>query len=372
MNNQHIVRRATWIELFFDLIFVVAIAKAAHVLVYVKDGQLDMVTYLKYMLIIIPVWWAWTGATLYSNRFATDSILQRMLTFVQMFFVIILAANINVDFDTYYQGFLLSYAAIRLLTVIMYIRTSVMNINARPISNFLALAFGIGILISLSSLLFDGVLRYTVLYAGIAFEMLMPVLAKERMQTTAVNTHHLPERFGLLAIILLGESVLSLSKSFEQLDWSLLALTMAASGFIMVCGLWWLYFDNIERRISGQTLGHGQAIIYSHLLIYAGLGGLAAMIQFAVIPELSLSAFKQLSGFAILGFMVALQFLHYVYHPGDIRKFLLRNAALFNISFLVLMVFAPSIPVIMIATTVLVIAYAALDQYCTRTIGNDG
>ena len=204
-------RRATWLELFFDLIFVVAIAKAAHVLLHVHDGHISTEIYLKYILIMIPIWWAWTGATMFANRFECDDIFQRLLNFLQMFCVIILASHINTDFDTYYRGFLFSYVAIRALTVLMYLRASQINADTKSVSNFLALSFSIGILISLSSLFFDGILRYILLYAGIVFDLIMPLIGKKRLQDTPVHAHHLPERFGLLTIILLGESVVSLT-----------------------------------------------------------------------------------------------------------------------------------------------------------------
>jgi len=135
MSKQVQDSHATWLELFFDLIFVVAIAKAAHVLQYQYAGQISAITYLKYMLILIPIWWAWVGATLYANRFAGDDLVQRLLSFAQMLFVIILAAHINTDFDSYYKGFLFSYVAIRVLTIIMYARASAKTPETRHVSN---------------------------------------------------------------------------------------------------------------------------------------------------------------------------------------------------------------------------------------------
>lgn len=128
---------------------------------------------------MIPVWWAWVGVTMFANRFDCDDIGQRIMSFAQMFGIIILAAHINTDFDAYYQGFLLSYAAIRFLTVGMYIRTGLHKPEARDVSNLLALAFSIGALISLSSLFFDGLTRYIVMYAGIGFAVVDGVINDE-------------------------------------------------------------------------------------------------------------------------------------------------------------------------------------------------
>lgn len=356
-------RHATWLELFFDLIFVVAIAKAAHVLLHVHDGHISIETYVKYCLIMIPLWWAWTGCTLYANRFDCDDVLQRLMSFVQMFFIIVLSANINTDFDSYYRGFLFAYVGIRFTTVLMYLRASSRDSTTRHVSNYLAASFSIGILISLSSLFFDGFIRYFLLYAGIGFDIIMPLLGKNRLKKLPVNSHHLPERFGLLTIILLGESVLSLATSFEALSWTATTVAMATSGFILICGLWWLYFENIEHGIVGKKLAHGHGIIYSHLIIYLALGMIAAMIRFAVIPELSLTDYKLLSAFGLFGFMFSLQFLQFIYYPQKSRGNLIRNAVLFNITFGALLFLAPSISVVIVGAMVLVVAYAMLDHH---------
>ena len=364
LNDTHSDnRKATWLELFFDLIFVVAIAKAAHVVQHQHHGHIDVATYLKYALIMIPIWWAWVGATLYANRFDCDDIWQRLMSFGQMFCVVILAAHISTDFDSYYKGFLLSYAGIRLITILMYLRASLTSAQTKAVSNFLALSFTVGILISLSSLFFEGPLRYILLYAGIGFDMIMPLIGHKRLKAMPVHAHHLPERFGLLTIILLGESVLSLATSFGMLEWTTPSLIMAGCGFAVACGLWWIYFNSIERGVVGRNLGHGQNIIYSHLLIYSGLGAVAAVIHFAVIPELTLLDYKILSAVGILGFMVGLQFLHMSYNQGSERKSALINAALFNVSFIAMLVLAPTIFIVMVGTTTLVLAYAALDHH---------
>ncbi|MEP3248504.1 MAG: low temperature requirement protein A [Sneathiella sp.] len=355
-------RSATWLELFFDLVFVVAIAKAAHILQHAHDGHIGAEAYLKYILIMIPIWWAWTGNTLFANRFDRDDTLQKLLSFAQMFCITLLAANISTDFDAHYRPFLLSYAAIRFLTVVMYVRISLRSAETRPVSNFLSFAFSIGILVSLGSLFFDGPLRYIFLYGGIGLDMILPLIGRRFLKQAPVHAHHLPERFGLLSIILLGESVLSLSNSFENLSWTPLSLTMATGSFIMACSLWWLYFNNMDRHIMGKKLGTGQSVIYSHLFIYSGLGGIAAMIRFAVLPELTLIEYKLLSAFGVLTLMLALQYLHILYHPKTILKYSLMKAAGFNGLFILLLIAAPSVHFVLLGTTVFITGYTILDH----------
>jgi len=356
-------RAATWIELFFDLIFVVAIAKAAHVLLHSHDGHIESVIYIKYLLIMIPLWWAWTGCTLYSSRFDCDDVIQRLMSFAQMFCVVVLAVNINLDFDSYYRGFLAGYVGIRFFTVLMYLRASLNFPEKRHVSDYLAYSFSMGIAISLCSLFFEGIPRYIILYAGIAFDIAMPLIGSKRLKTVPVNSHHLPERFGLLTIILFGEAVLSLANSFDKLSWSSSSVLMALCGFILACSLWWLYFDNMQRKLAGRIYGHGQSIIYSHILIYLGLGGIAAMVGFAINPQLNLFDYKVLVLFSIVNFILALQFVHFIFHTGRLRKRLLLNAVIFNSLLVGLVVFGTSIIFIMISLTIITVCYVIIDSY---------
>ncbi|MBL4630591.1 MAG: low temperature requirement protein A [Paraglaciecola sp.] len=55
--------------------------------------------------------------------------------------------------------------------------------------------------------------------------------------------------------MLFGKAVLSLANTLVSLSWSPTGINMAISKFVLTCGLWWLYFENIERRIAGKYMG---------------------------------------------------------------------------------------------------------------------
>lgn len=118
------VRKATWLELFYDLVFVVAIAKALHSLGHLHDGHITIAAYVKFVLIMVPLWWAWTGYTLFTNRYNVDDTLQRLMTLAQIACAASLTVFIDPDFEPNYRGFLLSYAAFRGLLVLMYWRAA--------------------------------------------------------------------------------------------------------------------------------------------------------------------------------------------------------------------------------------------------------
>jgi low temperature requirement protein LtrA len=355
------VRKATWLELFFDLIFVVAVAQATHALGHVHHGHLEAASYLKYVLIMVPLWWAWTGHTLFANRYDTDDVVQRLFTLAQMACAISLSVFINPNFDPNYVGFLLSYATFRGLLVSMYWRAAMLLPERRQTALYLSKVFAGGVLISLSSLAFDGVWKYVVLYLGIAFDMTMALLGQRYLKAFPVDPHHLAERYGLFTIILLGESIVILASTFKQTAWSGMVLTAGISGFVLSASIWWMYFENLERYIYGHALKTGQTVIYLHLFIYIGLGGIANAIHFAIVPELTLYDYKLLAGSSTVCFMLALQLLQLIHRPKENRRRLLTNASIFYALVTILLLIAPTVLIVILSLCVTFIAYTLAD-----------
>src|SRR5262245_55192433 len=113
----HAGRRVTWLELFFDLIFVAAVAQVAEPLRH--DYTLAEV--VRFTPLFVLIWWAWAGHTFFSTRFATDDGVQRGLTFLQLFAAAAMAANAKDALDSRSSaGFAAAYAVVRLLLVAQY------------------------------------------------------------------------------------------------------------------------------------------------------------------------------------------------------------------------------------------------------------
>jgi low temperature requirement protein LtrA len=118
-NNNNTDRHATWLELFYDLVFVVVISQLAHNL----EEDFSLHGFLGFLALFIPVWWSWTGAAFYATRFDTDDLGHRILLLLQMVGAAALAANVPNGLGNDSAGFALSYAGIRVILVLEYMRT---------------------------------------------------------------------------------------------------------------------------------------------------------------------------------------------------------------------------------------------------------
>ncbi len=186
----------------------------------------------------------------------------------------------------------------------MYWNAANSNPAALPIAKRLGVGFSIGLVVAITSLFFAPPYRYIVLYLGISIEIVTPLFCRRVLKTTPVKSHHLPERFGLLTIILLGESVIMLATSIDAVGWSSKTSLLTVIGFILIATLWWSYFDLMDREILGRELGTGQRILYGHLFIYIGLSSIAVFIGYSISSKLVTTHHLLLGGFSILMLMV--------------------------------------------------------------------
>ena len=261
-------RHATWLELFFDLVLVAAIAQVGHTLV-TAETLADAARYLGLAWI---VFWVWCGHTIYSTRFDTDDPLFRVLTFLNMFALIVMAVEVHSAAHGHGLIFGMAFLASRLVLLVLMGRAYGHVPAARPILKVYLLGFGLGAAIWAGSLFLHGEAVYKMWMLALAIEAAVPwIIWRMPQDTKHVSSEHIPERFGLFTIIVLGENIFAVVKGLEPLEWTMVAAQAAALSFIIAASIWWIYFQHIERMIGHIKLGSGQPYIYSHFPLLVGI-----------------------------------------------------------------------------------------------------
>jgi low temperature requirement protein LtrA len=250
-----------------------------------STGLGDVITFRDALImagLFVPVWWAWTGFTFYADRFDTDDVVHRVLMIAGMFAVAGLASAIPDVFAGATTGFVLAYAAVRAILVILYARAWLHAPAARPLVNVYITAFTIAIGLWLASLAFTAPARYVLWGAALAVDLGTPLLSAERIRLVPIHTSHIPERLGLLTIIVFGETVLAVVIGTEAVSWTLESGAVAALGFVVASALWWLYFDYLDTSLVGRTIAAGQVFLYAHLPLLIGLTLLGAGVKLTI------------------------------------------------------------------------------------------
>ena len=275
-------RVASPLELFFDLVFVVAVSQASQNLHHgIIEGHAAEST-LAYAMIFFAIWWAWMNFTWFASAFDTDDWLYRVTTIVQMGGVLMLAAGVH---DAMANGawnlVTFGYVVMRVAMVGQWLRLAASDPEHRAVALRFAAGISVVQVIWLVRLLCAPDVQFWTFWPAMILEMLVPLWA-ERRHRTPWHPHHLAERFGLFTLILLGESLLASANAIinagtSSRDFSGLVF-LAVTGLLIAAGMWWMYFgfEQGDRMTSSRA---GFRFGYGHYVLFAAAGAVSAGIE---------------------------------------------------------------------------------------------
>lgn len=273
-------KKATWLELFYDLIFVAAFIQLGNGL----SANVSLAGAGTFAGMFVPLWVAWTGFTFFENRFTIDDFVHRNVVLLQMFSVGAMAISAPLVFTGRILEFALSAGFAQLLVGAMYARAYAQTPDARDYCRFWGLIFAGGGAIWLVSALLPP--EVAVLTAGLStLGLLASPLSPQSRALSArfpIDFEHLGERYGLLTIIVLGESFVKMLTSLTEDESGLSLYLRGGAALLLTCGIWWVYFDDIAG--SAIRTGPGQWVVwlYAHIPLQIAITAVGVAIKKAV------------------------------------------------------------------------------------------
>jgi low temperature requirement protein LtrA len=267
-------RRVTWMELFFDLIFAAAVAQVGSPLsMHYTAPDLG-----RYVFLLVLIWLAWSGHTLYSTRFDTDDLVQRLLVLVQAFIAAVMAANAKEALDsTSSAGFGAAYAVMRLILAGQYLRARRIR-ETREMTTRFAIGYASAAVFWIASAISPLPERYVLWALALTIDLATPWFSRTHSLRHPPDAAHYPERFGLFTIILLGEFVAAVMRGIESQEyWSVPAASTAFTSMAFGFVIWWWYFDGAQSSAERHVRTKTQARLfhvwtYAHLPVFVGIG----------------------------------------------------------------------------------------------------
>ena len=275
-------RQVTFLELFYDVVYVAIIAQLAHKLASNMTGQ----GILEFVFLFTIVWWGWFNGTIYHDLHGNNDLRTRVFTFLQMLAVVSMAIYAKDAIGKTSKEFAFSYAAFQLILTILWWRTGIHDKKHRPLSHPYSLFFLINTILFAISPFIAEPYRYYFWFSSLLIALMLPVYlwaAAKKKETLKVQVQYitqvspsLVERFGLFTIVVLGEIIIGVvnSASGSKID-AQLGLPIAI-GTLIAIGIWRVYFDFISHRKPRCGIHNFAYWYYLHLPLTIGISVIGA------------------------------------------------------------------------------------------------
>jgi low temperature requirement protein LtrA len=300
------VERVKPLELFFDLVFVLAITQCTTLMI-------DHPTWegiAQGMLVLALLWWAWTAYAWLTSVVDPEEGSVRLALFAAMAALLIAALTVPHAFTDRALEFALAYGVVRAGHIALFVLASREDRQLRQSVSGLAVgtAAGVGLLIVGS--FFDGAGQAVLWTLALVLDMAEPYFFGS--EGWKLVPGHFAERHGLIIIVALGESIVALGVGAD-VGLTVAVAAAAVLGIALVCELWWIYFDIVAianvRRLVRAPVGREQNELardvysYLHFPLVAGIVlsafGLHEALAHAEDPLKDVPAFALLGGVGI-------------------------------------------------------------------------
>ncbi len=291
-------RGASTLELLFDLAFVVAFSLAGGQLAhFIVEGH-TWLGLAGYAIVLFGICWAWINFSWFASAFDTDDWVYRLTTFVQMVGVVVLALGIvpmfhsidptlhELDDDLFVDNSIIvfGYVIMRVAQIVQWMRVAVQAPELRRTAVAYIVSLAVAQLIWTAMIVLQQPIGWALATGAVALaiELTGPVVG-ERIRQTPWHAHHIAERYGLLTIIAIGETVvgtvISLEALFEVQGLSIDLLVIAFAGVGLAFAMWWIYFTlpsaavlQHERDRKAFPWGYGHMVVFGAIAaVGAGL-----------------------------------------------------------------------------------------------------
>ena len=304
-------RKVTWLELFYDLVYVAAIIQLGNTL----SNDVSWGGFIRFVALFIPIWWSWTGITFYVNRFVVEDLVHRLLIFTQIGFIAVMAMSTVDAFGALGQQFVLAYVGIRAILIVLYVRAYRHVPEGRPLTRRYAIGFTLAAAIWLVSAFVPPPARYVLWFLGMAADFAVPLTSRRLNALLPPDVPHMAERYGLFTIIVMGEAFVKVISSAPADPLTLQPLLLGALGLVIAGAVWWLYFDDVAGSPVKPTGRAPYVWIYSHLPLAIGLtafGVAAKKVIFLPGAEALPEKYRLLLGGALVLYLVFGMFIDLV------------------------------------------------------------
>ncbi|MBZ7927518.1 low temperature requirement protein A (plasmid) [Ensifer adhaerens] len=286
--------KASFPELFFDLVFVFGLIQLSHTLA----ADFTSATAGEALLLVLAIWWLWINTTWVTNLLNPDSDPVRYMLFASMFAGILMAIALPNAFGNHAFAFAAAYSAIQIgrsiFTVAAFRRESDETAGTFVRITLWAMISGAlwiaGAFLPFEARVIAWMTAIATEYAAPLLHYWVPVLGRAPRQMLILSGEHLAERCALFVIICLGETILTTGRNAADYMGGDLTFVVFCSAFVSTVAMWWVYFNEGQEAAAEKADNAAELEPVAHnLFTYGHLPIVAGIILTAVGQDYSLS-----------------------------------------------------------------------------------
>ncbi len=360
--------RVSPLELFFDLVFVLAITQCTQLMAdnptWEGIGQ--------GMLILALLWWAWVGYAWLTSVVDPEDVEVRMVIFGAMVALLIVSICVPAAFQDLALEFAIAYGAVRFGQIGMFALASSDDPRLRRSIAGLAVGTAVGVGLLVAGAFLEGWGRSAVWSLALVLDIAGPYLFGS--EGWKLEPRHFAERHGLIILIALGESIVAVGVGAEvRIDAGIAAA--AAFGIGLAAAQWWIYFDVVAlvatRRLEQAEVGRVQnemardSYSYLHFVMVAGIV-LVALGMKKTLGDVD-EPLKTVPAFALLGGTALYLLGHVAFRYRNVRT-INRQRLILGVALLAAVPLATEVPSLLALGIVTTLLWAMIG-YETHTYG---
>jgi low temperature requirement protein LtrA len=278
--HQH--SRVTYVELFFDLVFVFAVTQISHTLL----AHFTLLGALQVTLLFLAVWWVWVFTSWITNWLNPEKTPVRLLLFAMMLGGLVLSTSIPAAFEARGLWFAIAYAAMQVgKTIFLWVSTPPSRPRTRMNAIRIAAWLSMSAMFWIAGGVMEGQSRLVLWAIALVIEYISPAVrfwipryGASAVADWMIEGGHMAERCALFIIIALGESIVVIGATFAELTWTTENILAFVSAFVGSLAMWWIYF-HVGAEAGSEQLSKSSepgrlarlAYTYLHMPIVAGI-----------------------------------------------------------------------------------------------------
>ncbi len=246
-NEKIKERKISWLELFYDLVYVAAISQLTQYLA--EHPTWEGLGYFFFIFTLIL--WSWLNGTFYHDAHGSTGIRTRYFTLLQMLVVAAVTITLPELFEGHHQNFAIAFSCVQALITYLWWSVGYYDHSHRRLNFYYLIFYSLALAIFIISVYTNYTVAQYLWITAILLNYAVPVIAgpntvKELRSRGIeyVTSSSIIERFGLFTIIVLGENILGIVHGIAHIhDKSMSVWFIFMLAILIAFLLWWVYFD---------------------------------------------------------------------------------------------------------------------------------